>query len=320
MNSRALILGGCGFLGSHLAERLLDAGYRVRIFDRFEAAKTNILPFMHRIELVSGDFANQAAVAEATRDVDVVYHLISTTLPKSSNDDMPFDIDTNLIPTLHFLDACQRNRVRKVVFASSGGTVYGIPNSVPVHEDHPTNPLCSYGIHKLAIEKYLALYHQLHQLDYAVMRIANLFGPRQRSDGSQGVVAVFLGHILRDEPIQLWGDGSVIRDYIYVTDVVDAALALAPYQGSQRIFNIGGGVGLSLLEVIKAIGKTVQRKPHLTFAPARPLDVPINVLDITRAATLLKWQPKISFEQGLQLTADYLNAPRAPAAPTLAIH
>lgn len=305
---RTLILGGCGFLGSHIADRLRAGGGSIRIFDRFEAARTNIQHLLPHIELVTGDFGNQAAVEEATRGIDVVYHLISTTLPKTSNDDMAFDITSNLVPTLHLLEACRHNRVRKVVFASSGGTVYGLPQSVPIREDHPTNPLCSYGIHKLAIEKYLALYHQLHQLDYAVMRIANPYGPRQRPDGPQGVIAVFMGHILRDQPIQLWGDGSAVRDYLYISDVADAAFALATYRGPERTFNIGGGVGSSLLDIIRAIAHAVGRKPHIQFAPARNLDVPTNVLDITRAQTHLHWSPKIPFEQGLQLTARQLIA------------
>ncbi len=177
---KCLILGGAGFLGSHIADHLLAAGHSVRLFDRFEAVKTNIQHLLPRIELVQGDFGNHAIVSEITRDMDIVYHLVSTTLPKTSNDDMVFDISTNLLPTLHLLEACRQNGVKKVIFISSGGTIYGVPQQIPIPELHPTNPLCSYGIQKLAIEKYLHLFHDLHRLDYAVMRVANPYGERQR--------------------------------------------------------------------------------------------------------------------------------------------
>ena len=224
---KCLILGGAGFLGSHIADQLVAAGHDIRLFDRFEAVKTNIQHLLPRYELMQGDFGNHAIINDATRGIDVVYHLISTTLPKTSNDDMAFDLSTNVVSTISLLDACKQNGVKKVVFISSGGTVYGTPQQIPIPETHPTNPICSYGIHKLAVEKYLHLFHFLHGLDYAVMRVANPYGERQRPDGSQGAVAVFLGKMLRNEPIEIWGDGSVVRDYLYVQDVAVAAEKLA---------------------------------------------------------------------------------------------
>src|SRR5271170_3474176 len=143
---KCLILGGAGFIGSHIADQLIGSGHEVRIFDRFEAMKTNIQHLLPQIELVQGDFGNQAIIDEATHGVNVVYHLISTTLPKTSNDDMAFDLSTNVVSTLGLLDACRQNGVGKVVFISSGGTVYGVPEEVPIPELHPTNPICSYGI------------------------------------------------------------------------------------------------------------------------------------------------------------------------------
>jgi UDP-glucose 4-epimerase len=150
---KCLILGGAGFLGSHLADRLLEKGHAVRLFDRFEAAKTNIEHLLPHIELVQGDFANHALATQITKNIDIVYHLISTTAPKVSNDDMLFDVSTNLLPTLQLLDACTQNGVKKVVFFSSGGTIYGIPREIPIPESHPTEPICSYGIQKRALEK-----------------------------------------------------------------------------------------------------------------------------------------------------------------------
>jgi UDP-glucose 4-epimerase len=302
---KCLILGGAGFLGSHLADRLLEKGHTVRLFDRFEAAKTNIEHILPHVELVQGDFANHAVVNQITRNIDIVYHLISTTTPKVSNDDMLFDVSTNLLPTLQLLDACKQNGVKKVIFFSSGGTIYGVPRQIPIPESHPTEPICSYGVQKLAIEKYLHLYSHLHGLDYAIMRVANPYGERQRPDGAQGAVAVFLGKMLRGEKIEIWGDGSVVRDYLHVSDVAVAAEILVDYSpsaGGPRTFNIGGGHGLSLLQVVSGLAIALNRKPQIVFAPARLLDVPINVLDISLAKEHLGWSPRVSFENGLRRT------------------
>ena len=307
---KCLILGGAGFLGSHIADHLLATGHTVRLFDRFEAVKTNIQHLLPHIELAQGDFGNQAMVSDITRDIDIVYHLISTTLPKSSNDDMVFDVSSNILPTLHLLDACRENRVKKVIFISSGGTIYGVPKQVPIPESHPTEPICSYGVQKLAIEKYLHLYHVLHGLDYAVMRVANPYGERQRPDGSQGAIAVFLGKMLRDEPIEIWGDGSVVRDYLYVHDVATAAEKLAKYDAGfdgPRVFNIGGGHGLSLKEVVAGLAEALQKSPRVTFKDARKLDVPANILDITLAKRVLGWSPMVSFSAGLRRTVEQIR-------------
>jgi UDP-glucose 4-epimerase len=307
---KCLILGGAGFLGSHIADELVAQGHQLRLFDRFEAVKTNIQHLLPHTELLQGDFGNHAIINDATRGIDIVYHLISTTLPKTSNDDMAFDLSTNVVSTISLLDACRTNGVKKVVFISSGGTVYGTPQQIPIPESHPTNPICSYGIHKLAIEKYLNLYHYLHGLEYAVMRVANPYGERQRPDGSQGAIAVFLGKMLRNEPIEIWGDGSVVRDYLHVHDVATAAEKLARYapaENAPRIFNIGAGHGLSLLQVVDGLSAALNKKPQIKFTPARKLDVPSNVLDISAAKTHLHWSPAVSFEEGLRRTvAPYL--------------
>ncbi|MGH8675211.1 MAG: NAD-dependent epimerase/dehydratase family protein, partial [Burkholderiales bacterium] len=170
-----LVLGGAGFIGSHLAEGLARAGHRVRIFDR---PHLDSLAFLGRgdCEIVTGDFLNPQDLARSLRGTEIVFHLISTTLPQTSNDNPAYDVETNVLGTLRMLRLCREHGVRKVVFVSSGGTVYGVPQTVPVSESHPTHPTCAYGIHKLAIEKYLRLEHLLHALDYCVLRPANLYG------------------------------------------------------------------------------------------------------------------------------------------------
>ncbi len=207
-------------MGSHLCDALLAEGHSVRIFDRPNLKRFREFSADEQVEWVEGDFANQEDIARAVPDCDVIYHLVSTTLPKSSNDNPVYDVETNIVGTLHLLEVARKSTVRKVIFISSGGTVYGVPNSTPINEEHPTNPICSYGISKLTIEKYLNLYYTLYGLDYCVLRLANPYGERQRTTVAQGAVAVFLHRALRNETIEIWGDGSVVRDYIYVSDAI----------------------------------------------------------------------------------------------------
>lgn len=307
-SKRCLVLGGRGFMGSHLIDALLSAGYAVRCFDRPHVTPLgdSHLTDPH-FELFEGDLLSEADVIEALKDCDICYHFVSTTLPKSSNADPVFDVESNVLGTIRLLTHSVQSGIKKVIFISSGGTVYGVPNQVPILETHPTDPVCSYGISKLAIEKYLGLFRKLHGLDYTVLRISNPYGERQRIHGSQGAVAVFLGRVLRGEPIEIWGDGSVVRDYIYIADVVEALMAaLNPTRG-EHVFNIGSGQGLSLNEVLDHIEIVTGRKTERRYTPSRKFDVPKNVLSIERARHSLRWSPKIRFEDGLRRYAQWLS-------------
>lgn len=303
---KCLILGGGGFIGSHVCETLLKAGYSVRVFEKERVNKDNLKNILSDIEWVEGDFTNKSQVREVVRGVDFIVHAICTTLPQTSNQNPAYDISTNLISTLHLLDAAKEAGVKKIIFFSSGGTVYGIPRKIPIPEDHPTDPIVSYGIQKLAIEKYLRLYQHLYGVDYSIMRISNPYGRRQRPEASQGVVTVFLHKALKGEEIEIWGDGSVTRDYLYISDVAEAVLKLLEYRGENRIFNVGSGKGLSLLDLIRMIEKTIGRPVDVSFTPARPFDVPVNILDISRVKKELSWHPEIDLEEGLRLTMAYL--------------
>ncbi|MGC2064128.1 MAG: NAD-dependent epimerase/dehydratase family protein [Thermodesulfovibrionales bacterium] len=303
---RCLVLGGGGFLGSHACDALLGHGYHVRIFEKQYVSKENVQHLTGDVEWVEGDFTNEAHLREVVQGADCIVHAIGTTLPKDSNENPVYDISSNLISTLHLLEAAKEAGVRKIIFFSSGGTVYGIPGKIPIAEDHPTDPISSYGIQKLAIEKYLFLYHYLHGLDYAVMRISNPYGERQRPIASQGAVAVFLYHVLRNEPIEIWGDGSVTRDYLHISDVARAIPLLLKYEGKEKIFNISSGQGLSLLDLIRTFEKVIGRAIEVRFTSARPFDVPVNVLDNTRARQELAWTPQIDFEQGIKRTIEFL--------------
>lgn len=300
--SSCLVLGGAGFIGSHLAEALLQAGHRVRIFDRPHLDRLPGFLQRREFEVFTGDFLNPRSLSPALEGSEIVFHLVSTTLPKTSNDNPMYDVESNVMGTLRLLELCRQQRVRKMVFASSGGTVYGVPRSVPIDESHPTDPTCSYGIHKLAIEKYLQLNHRLHGLDYCVVRPANLYGPRQRLDIAQGAVAVFLDRALRGQPIQVWGDGSVVRDYLYVGDAAEALVKAAAYQGEPKVFNLGSGVGTSLKQLINEIEALLGRALAVEYAAARALDVPANVLDASLAARHLGWTARTPLAEGLRRT------------------
>jgi UDP-glucose 4-epimerase len=304
---RCLVLGGGGFLGSHVSEALTGSGYRVRIFEKALVDRGNVRDFFHRVEWIEGDFNSRNQLREVLDGTDYIVHCIGTTLPETSNKDPIYDISTNLLPTVHLLEAAKAVGVKKVIFLSSGGTVYGIPRSTPIPESHPTDPICSYGIQKLAIEKYLALYRHLHGLDYVVLRLANPYGARQKPEAVQGAIAVFMSKALRGETIEIWGDGSVVRDYLYVTDIACAVLSALRYEGEYRVFNIGSGIGFSILDLVARIEKIVGRTVHVHHKPGRRFDIPINVLDISRADRELGWRPQVEFDDGLQMTKAYLS-------------
>ncbi|NJA04842.1 NAD-dependent epimerase/dehydratase family protein [Methylomonas sp. UP202] len=305
---RCLVLGGRGFIGSHLVDALLVRGHFVRCFDRPHIAPLPEAQISDaNFELFEGDFVSDADISEAVDSCEVCFHLISTTLPKSSNADPIFDVESNVVGSLRLLSHLVRSGTKKIIFVSSGGTVYGMPTQLPILETHSTNPMCSYGITKLTIEKYLGLFKELHGLDYTVLRIANPFGERQRTHASQGAIAVFLGKVLRGEPVEIWGDGSVIRDYIHIDDVIDALLAALNHSTSQNTFNIGSGCGHSLNEVLDAIERVTRRTANRHYLPGRPFDVPKSVLSIQSAEDELEWVPRIKFADGLRRFANWIE-------------
>jgi UDP-glucose 4-epimerase len=303
------VLGGGGFIGQHLCEALLAAGYQVRIFERPRLTKHELYS---QLEWMDGDFTNETDLEEAVKDCHWVFHLISTTLPKTSNDNPLYDLESNVSATLRLLDLLRHSpSLKKLIYISSGGTVYGVPQHTPIPETHSTNPTSAYGIGKLAIEKYLELYRLLHGLNYGVVRLANPYGEYQRVHSSQGVIPVFMHKALNDEPIDIWGDGSVVRDYIYIGDVVTAMLKLMAYEDHERIFNIGSGAGTSVAEIVRLLEQLLERPVKHRFLPSRIFDVPVNVLDISRAKQLLAWSPQMTLLEGMRRVLSHMRGERA---------
>lgn len=305
---QAVVTGASGFIGSHLVDGLLAAGHRVKALGRNLPGLIGLDAQSNpNLALLPVSLADRLALQQVLEGVEIVFHLASGSLPQSSNRDPHADVQVNLLGSLNLLEASRLTGVKRLVMVSSGGTVYGIPSVVPIPEAHSTDPICSYGITKLAIEKYVALYRQLHGLEGLVLRVANPFGPRQRLDAAQGVVPVFLGKALRRESLQIWGDGSTIRDFLDVADVVDALLAAAIYQGEESLFNIGSGKGLSLNQLIELLEAQLNRSLEVDYLPSRGCDVPTNVLCIEKARQHLDWSPKISVADGLKRLCDSLN-------------
>ena len=302
---KVLVTGGNGFMGGHLVWRLLEKEHQVRIYDR---GLDQFRTIPRDAEYVEGELGNHGLIREALEGVEVVYHLVSTTLPKTSNDDPIYDVRSNLVDTLQLLESCVAAGTSKVIFASSGGTVYGSPKTTPISEDHPTDPISSYGITKLAVEKYLGLFRHLYGLDYAVLRISNPYGPYQNPEGQQGAIGVFLHRILTGRPITIWGDGSVMRDYLYIADLVEALVLAANKETQYKVLNIGSGRGVSLNRLIACMAEVVGEPPQVEYLPPRSLDVPVNILDIRRAREKLAWEPRVELTEGINRTWDWVRS------------
>lgn len=303
---KIIIFGGGGFIGSTIADRLLKEGHALRIFERPRVEPYREFKEDEQVEWVAGDLSSANDVNGAMKGVDTVLHLVSTTLPKNSNDDPVYDVQSNVVASLQMLNAMVAQNVRRIVFISSGGTVYGNPVYLPIDEKHPTDPLVSYGVTKLAIEKYLRIFERMHGIRAITLRVANPYGERQRIETAQGAVGVFLHHALKGIPIDIWGDGSVTRDYIYVGDVAEAFVKAVEYTGNKRVFNISSGAGTSLNELIgmleAALGKPIERR----YLPGRPFDVPVSVLSNALAREELKWAPETSMREGIARTAKWM--------------
>lgn len=263
-----------------------------------------------RMELLTGDFACEETVAAAVRGHDVVFHLVGTSLPATSNRDPAGDLIASVAPTVRLLDICRRHGVRTVVFASSGGTVYGIPRTVPIPESAPTDPITAYGVAKLAIEKYLRLYHHLYGLDYRILRISNPYGRHQPFERGQGLVATAIHRLLRHQPVEVWGDGSAVRDYIHVDDVASAFIQAVTYSGPHKLMNVGSGVGRSVNQLIDDVKAAIAEPglPEIVYRPGRPSDVPANILDIALIQKETGWRPAVEWQHGLRDTIGWMRS------------
>lgn len=304
---KCIIYGGGGFIGSHLADGLLNDGHRVTIFDKQNFKRDNIVHIKNEIEIIEGDFSNEIDIKNSIKGQEIIFHLVSSTLPSTSNENEIYDIESNLISTLHLLRESVNNKIKKIIFISSGGTVYGIPDITPIPETFAGKPLCSYGIIKKTIEEYIYMYGKLYGLDYTILRLSNPYGERQNPFAAQGAIAVFLKKAILNEPIEIWGDGNIVRDYIYIKDVIDAIKKSLPNLKDKKLFNIGYGKGYRLNEILDIIKKVTSINIKVNYTEARSIDVPNNVLDISAAKKYLNWEPKEKLESGIEKTYRYFK-------------
>ena len=306
-----LILGGGGFIGRHVALLLALNGHRVTIADRKMPPYRYPANVAHHLHFTSVDLT-VADWDKLLEGVDVVHHYAWSSIPASANANPAGDLLVNVGATLGLLDALRRRGGGRVVFSSSGGTVYGKLRKVPVGEDHPLAPITAYGAGKAAAELYIELYRAMHGLDCRIARIANPYGAGQDLSRGQGAVTTFLHHALSHEQIVIWGDGEVVRDYVHISDVASCLVMLACADDikDEFVFNIGSGLGISLNDIVAELETRLGRKLDVQRTSVRAFDVPVSVLAIERAHRVLGWLPRLTFIEGLTRTLIDLEAAR----------
>lgn len=304
-----ILLGAAGFIGTNLVMALAkETGDRITVVDRKHEYFQNIADkhFLN-VHMVESDLTADTDFESLIQGQDVVYHLISTTMPTNSNQAISEELKANVILSANLFEACAQQGVKKVVFLSSGGTVYGKEEACPLSEKTPTNPITSYGVQKVTIEKLLYLYNYMHGLDYRIIRLANPYGPYQRPNGVLGAITTFTYKALKGEEIQVYGDGSVVRDFIYIDDAVRGILKIVNGDDGHHTFNLGCGYGTSIKHVLDTIQKTLGIPVKVNYTKARKVDVPVNYLDIKRYETAYGALNPLPLEEGIRKTAAFMR-------------
>jgi UDP-glucose 4-epimerase len=296
---RAVVTGGAGFIGSHVAEALLGRGDEVLVLDDLSSGRRENVPEGAR--LVEADV--REPLDEHFEGAEVCFHLAAQVDVRISVDRPDQDADVNVLGTIRVLEAARR-RDTQIVFSSTGGAIYGECDG-PAPEDAERRPLTPYGVSKLAGEEYLAAYNRLYGTRHVSLRYGNVFGPRQDPHGEAGVVAIFLGRLATGETPQIFGDGRQTRDYVYAGDVARATLAAGGEDGG--VFNVGTGVETSVLELYELCRRVAGSDQQAELAPARLGELERSVLDASRAEQKLGWRPEVSLEDGLRRTWEWLE-------------
>ena len=304
---KIMLLGAGGFIGTNLAIKLYEnPDNQIALVDKKDEYFQNLRNAgLDKAEYKINSFEDFDAFQELVRGEDIVYHLVSTTVPTTSNQHISEELTANVIMTSKLLEACVAENVKKVVFISSGGTVYGKENACPLPEETPTYPISSYGIQKVTIEKLLYLYKYLYGLDYRVIRLANPYGPYQRPDGVLGAATTFTYKALKKEQIVVYGDGSVVRDYIYIDDAIRGIINIVDGDNHHRTFNLGSGKGTSIKELLGIIENVVDHELDITYMPGRKVDVPVNYLDISRYEKAYGELNPLPLEEGIRKTVEF---------------
>jgi UDP-glucose 4-epimerase len=309
---RVLVTGGAGFIGSALVERLLSEGWDVDVVDDLStgslpnlaearAQRTPRCTFQ-RLDIRSAGMVELMA----HRKPEVVFHLAAQASVTVSVADPALDADVNVVGSLRVLEGARAAGSRKIVFAGSGGTLYGVPQTTPTPETHPQQPVSPYGVSKKAVIDYLHYYREVHDLEYTVLALANVYGPRQDPHGEAGVVAIFAGKLLAGQPPTIYGDGKQTRDFVFVDDVADA-FARASDRAGGLIVNIGTGAETSVEELYDLMAGVLGAKDTPKYEPPRPGDLRRSALDPARARMQLGWQPWTPLEEGVARTIEWFQ-------------
>jgi UDP-glucose 4-epimerase len=307
--SRALVTGGAGFIGSHIADRLLADGHEVGVLDDLSTGlRSNVA---EDLELWQSDLCDTAAVRRILRDFrpEIVFHLAAQMDVRRSTREPELDARVNVLGALGLLREGIAAGVRRVVYASTGGAVYGNvdPSKLPVKEIEPAFPISEYGASKLSFEHYLSVYGSRGEIEYAALRFPNVYGPRQRPDGEAGVTAIFTGRMLRGEEVFIFGDGTKTRDYVYVGDVLEANVRAARGP-SGVVANLGWGREVADIDIFRAVAAATGYERAPTFAPARPGEVSRICLDATLARATWGWTPVVKLEDGVRRVVEHVLA------------
>ena len=298
---RMLVTGGAGFIGSHVVDRLVQLGHEVAVLDNLSTGKRE---FLHpKARFFECDLTDREAVERCMAEwkPEIVDHHAAQIDVRHSVSDPLHDARTNILGGIELLQSCRRHRVRKFIYASTGGAIYGEGRSLPATEDHPINPESPYGASKHTLEHYLYIWKLLHGLDYTVLRYPNVYGPRQNPHGEAGVNAIFIGLMLHGKAPKIFGTGDQLRDYVYVGDIVEANV-LALDRGSGEMCNIGSGVGVSVNQIFRELKSLLGFQGEAIYEAPRPGEVQRIYLDAARAQRVLGWRPQTSFRDGLART------------------
>jgi Nucleoside-diphosphate-sugar epimerases len=303
-----LILGAAGFIGTNLAIQLAgNIEDKITLVDKNEDYFFNIEKFNFSNVEIKESTLDENMDFSILEDHDIIYHLVSTNVPTTSNQHISQDIQANVLFSSNLFDACVKYGVKKVVFISSGGTVYGKESSCPLSENTPTNPISSYGVQKITIEKLLYLYNYMYGLDYRIIRLANPYGPYQRPDGVLGAVTTFTYKALKGEEINVYGDGFVIRDFIYIQDAINAIIKVVNGESEHHVFNLGCGYGTSIKKLLETIEDALDIKVNVIYKEGRKVDVPVNYLDISRFEKYYGELNPVSLTEGIKRTAEFMR-------------
>ncbi len=299
-----LVTGGAGFIGSHVTDLLINQGHTVEVLDNLSSGFRENVPPSAKLHIMDVQSSEASALIQEKRYTALVHHAAQMDVRRSVSDPA-FDVQVNILGLINLMEAGRKSGLRKVVFASTGGAIYGEPEAGPQSEIHSQQPLSPYGISKLTSEKLLHFYYHEYGIPYVALRYGNVYGPRQNSHGEAGVIAIFSERLLANQPTIIHGDGLQTRDYVYVDDVARANLAALNFNESPTAFNIGTGVETDVVTLHRKLQEALGIHRAARHGPEKPGEQRRSVLDCTKADDGLSWKPEVSLHEGIQRTADW---------------